>query len=70
MNWHKAGLAGKPTGDALDGGLRNEPTTKAQRKRARLREKKKLYGFYKERRPEPVRHIPVEDYAISEEGKK
>lgn len=62
MNWHKAGLAGKATGDALDGGLRHGPTTKAQRRRARLREKKKLYGFYKERRSEPVRHIDPSEY--------
>jgi hypothetical protein len=69
MDWRKAGLAGKPTKDALDGGLRNEPQTKAQKRRAKRREEKKLYGFFKKRKPEPVQSIDPtspEDRAIIE----
>ena len=61
MNWRLAGLAGKPTGTSLDGGLRKRPTSKAAKKRALRLEQKKLYGFYKEQKPSPARHIdPVE----------
>ncbi len=70
MNWRNAQLAGKATGDAQDGGLRKESTTKAQKRRARQREKKKLYGFYKDHKPEPVRHIHVEDYEPPKVGAK
>lgn len=62
MNWRKAGLARKLTGDALDGGLRFVPTTKGQKKAARRREKKKLYGFFKDRKPDPVRHVDPKDW--------
>ena len=57
MNWRNAVLAGKPTSSSLDGGLKKTTKTNAEKKRAERAQKKKLYGFFKKHKPEPVKAI-------------